>query len=167
MARRLLISALACFLLLASHSVAAFGFGLPEPSIIIDRHDVKNNYVISSSQCHRRRFLQSAAAITVASWAGNESSSSGSIPWRLPSAYAAEDTSAPAAVQTVVVPAMKRFIDNANPSYFVIDVPERFFTIRRSAKGDLPDAQTGQGRRGGTIFTAGDMSKAEVVAVER
>lgn len=165
MARRLLISAVACFL--ASPSVAAFG--LPEPSIIIDRHDVKNNYVISSSQCHRRRFLQSAAAITVASWAGNESSSSGSIPWRLPSAYAAEDTSAPAAVvQTVVVaPAMKRFVDNANPSYFVIDVPERFFTIRRSAKGDLPDAQTGQGRRGGTIFTAGDMSKAEVVAVER
>lgn len=161
MARRLLISAVACFL--ASPSVAAFG--LPEPSIIIDRH-VKND-VISSSQCHRRRFLQSAAAITVASWAGNESSSSGSIPWRLPSAYAAEDTSAPAAVQTVVAPAMKRFVDNANPSYFVIDVPERFFTIRRSAKGDLPDAQTGQGRRGGTIFTAGDMSKAEVVAVER
>lgn len=161
MARRLLISALACFL--ASPSVAAFG--LPEPSIIIDSH-VKND-VISSSQCHRRRFLQSAAAITVASWAGNESSSSGSIPWRLPSAYAAEDTSAPAAVQTVVAPAMKRFVDNANPSYFVIDVPERFFTIRRSAKGDLPDAQTGQGRRGGTIFTAGDMSKAEVVAVER
>lgn len=95
------------------------------------------------------------------------SSSSGSIPWRLPSAYAAEDTSAPAAVQRVVAPAMKRFVDNANPSYFVIDVPERFFTIRRSAKGDLPDAQTGQGRRGGTIFTAGDMSKAEVVAVER
>jgi len=62
---------------------------------------------------------------------------------------------------------MKRFVDNANPSYFVIDVPQRFFTIRRSAKGDLPDAQTGQGRRGGTIFTAGDMSKAEVVAVER
>lgn len=164
MARRVLISAVACFL--ASPSVAAFG--LPEPSIIIDRH-VKNNDVISSSQCHRRRFLQSAAAITVASWVGNESSSSGSIPWRLPSAYAAEDTSAPAAVvQTVVVaPAMKRFVDNANPSYFVIDVPERFFTIRRSAKGDLPDAQTGQGRRGGTIFTAGDMSKAEVVAVER
>lgn len=161
MARRLLISAVACFL--ASPSVAAFG--LPEPSIIIDSH-VKND-VISSSQCHRRRFLQSAAAITVASWAGNVSSSSGSIPWRLPSAYAAEDTSAPAAVQTVVAPAMKRFVDNANPSYFVIDVPERFFTIRRSAKGDLPDAQTGQGRRGGTIFTAGDMSKAEVVAVER
>ena len=70
-------------------------------------------------------------------------------------------------METSVLPAMKRFVDNANPSYFVIDVPQRFFTIRRSAKGDLPDAQTGQGRRGGTIFTAGDMSKAEVVAVER
>lgn len=48
-----------------------------------------------------------------------------------------------------------------------MDVPQRFFAIRRSAKGDLPDAKTGKGRRGGTIFTAGDMAKAEVIAVER
>jgi hypothetical protein len=50
---------------------------------------------------------------------------------------------------------------------FSISVPQRFFAIRRTVKGDLPDAKTGKGRRGGTIFTAGDMSKAEVVAVER
>lgn len=62
---------------------------------------------------------------------------------------------------------MKLFIDTANPSLFAINVPQRFFAIRRSAKGDLPDEKTGKGRRGGTIFSAGDMSKAEVVAVER
>ncbi|KAL7444104.1 hypothetical protein ACHAXH_009950 [Discostella pseudostelligera] len=158
MARRLLITAAVCSL--ASHSVAAWSFGLPD-------HDVVSPS--SSSQSQRRRFLQSAAAITVASWTGNGSSPN-ALPWRVASAYAVEDAFAPVLGETassVPVPAMKRFVDNANPSYFVIDVPQRFFTIRRSAKGDLPDAQTGQGRRGGTIFTAGDMSKAEVVAVER
>jgi hypothetical protein len=64
---------------------------------------------------------------------------------------------------TAVLPEMKSFVDQ----FFVIKVPKNFFTIRRSAKGDLPDAKTGQGRRGSSIFTAGDMSKAEVVAVER
>jgi len=159
MARRLLIIAAVCSL--ASHSVAAWSFGLPD-------HDVVSSSS-SRTQSQRRRFLQSAAAITVASWTGGGPSPNiNIIPWRVSSAYAVEDTLAPAAtVETSVLPAMKRFVDNANPSYFVIDVPQRFFTIRRSAKGDLPDAQTGQGRRGGTIFTAGDMSKAEVVAVER
>lgn len=51
-------------------------------------------------------------------------------------------------------------------SLFSISVPSRFFAIRRSAKGDLPD-EKGRGRRGGTIFTAGDLSKAEVIAIER
>jgi len=50
---------------------------------------------------------------------------------------------------------------------FSLSVPKRFYTLRRSAKGDLPDAKTGKGRRGSSIFTAGDMAKAEVVAVER
>jgi hypothetical protein len=60
---------------------------------------------------------------------------------------------------------MKKFVDPIG--LFEIVVPKRFFSIRRSAKGDLPDEKTGQGRRGSSIFTAGDMGKAEVVAVER
>jgi len=60
---------------------------------------------------------------------------------------------------------MKDFVDPVG--YFSISVPKTFFTLRRSAKGDLPDAKTGKGRRGSSIFTAGDMAKAEVVAVER
>lgn len=52
-------------------------------------------------------------------------------------------------------------------SLFTIRVPNSFFAIRRSAKGDLPDSNTGQGRRGATIFTGGDLQKAELVAIER
>ncbi len=162
MGRQLLLILLPAVFSIASNSAAALS--------VVERNA---NHVNSSSQSQRRRFfLQSAAAITVSSWTGsndvNGLSSNSRMPWRVPTACAAEDTGvvAPAVAQTAV-PAMKRFVDNANPSYFIIDVPQRFFTIRRSAKGDLPDAQTGQGRRGGTIFTAGDMSKAEVVAVER
>lgn len=59
---------------------------------------------------------------------------------------------------------MKSFVDPQG--LFTVNVPKRFFSIRRSAKGDLPN-ERGQGRRGSSIFTAGDMSKAEVVAVER
>eukprot|EP00578_Thalassiosira_sp_NH16_P007748 CAMPEP_0181120074 /NCGR_PEP_ID=MMETSP1071-20121207/23947_1 /TAXON_ID=35127 /ORGANISM="Thalassiosira sp., Strain NH16" /LENGTH=282 /DNA_ID=CAMNT_0023204675 /DNA_START=65 /DNA_END=913 /DNA_ORIENTATION=+ len=138
---RLLISIV--FLSAAVHSAASFGFAKPS---------VNDGVNVISGQ--RRRLLQSTASITVASWTGGLSSST---PWLSPAS--AEDAAAE-------VP-MKRFVDNANPSLFVIDVPQRFFSIRRSAKGDLPDAKTGQGRRGGTIFTAGDMSKAEVIAVER
>lgn len=137
---RLLISIV--FFSAAVHSAAAFGF--PKPS-------VNDGNVISGQ---RRRLLQSTASITVASWTGGLPSST---PWLSPAS--AEDA-------VTEVP-MKSFVDNANPSLFAIDVPQRFFSIRRSAKGDLPDAKTGQGRRGGTIFTAGDMSKAEVIAVER
>lgn len=59
---------------------------------------------------------------------------------------------------------MKSFVDPQG--LFALNVPKRFFVIRRSAKGDLPN-EKGQGRRGSSIFTAGDMAKAEVVAVER
>ena len=62
------------------------------------------------------------------------------------------------------IPEMKKFVDPYG--MFDIEVPEEFFTLRRTAKGDLPDAQ-GKGRRGSSIFTAGNMAKAEVVAVER
>lgn len=71
----------------------------------------------------------------------------------------ADDIAASTAVET------KMFIDPQG--YFAMRLPKNYFTLRRSAKGDLPDAKTGQGRRGSSIFTAGDMSKAEVVAVER
>ena len=58
---------------------------------------------------------------------------------------------------------MKLFTDEL----FTLNIPKRFFALRRRAKGDLPDEKTGQGRRGSSIFSAGDMAKAEVIAVER
>lgn len=60
---------------------------------------------------------------------------------------------------------MKEFVDPQG--LFSLRVPKNFFTLRRTQKGDLPDAKTGKGRRGSSIFTAGNMAKAEVVAVER
>lgn len=60
---------------------------------------------------------------------------------------------------------MKMFLDPQG--MFAVEIPKRFFALRRSAKGDLPDDKTGSGRRGSSIFSAGDMAKAEVVAVER
>ena len=60
---------------------------------------------------------------------------------------------------------MKEFVDPYG--LFSISVPNGFYTLRRKAKGDLPDEKTGKGRRGSSIFTAGNMAKAEVVAVER
>ena len=101
----------------------------------------------------RRRILQSTAALT------------GIVP--LMPVFADEPELVSQSTTVAVEVPMKSFVDNANPSLFSIDVPQRFFAIRRSAKGDLPDAKTGQGRRGGTIFTAGDMAKAEVIAIER
>ena len=60
---------------------------------------------------------------------------------------------------------MKEFVDPLG--LFTIRVPKSFFTLRRTVKGDLPDDKTGKGRRGSSIFTAGNMAKAEVIAVER
>jgi hypothetical protein len=78
---------------------------------------------------------------------------------------------------STLIPSVEAFADNVAAAetkmfvdpqgYFAMRLPKNYFTLRRSAKGDLPDAKTGQGRRGSSIFTAGDMSKAEVVAVER
>jgi hypothetical protein len=68
--------------------------------------------------------------------------------------------------QTAVAPVlMKDFLDPLG--LFSIRVPKSYFALRRTAKGDLPDEKTGQGRRGSSIFTAGDMGKAELIAVER
>ncbi|KAL9188522.1 hypothetical protein ACHAXT_006900 [Thalassiosira profunda] len=137
MARRLLLTTAAACLVAARPGV---GFGFPEPSV---------GDVATASSSRRRFMQQTSAAVVAASWAG------GTLP-----------ASADEAAVATEVP-MKLFVDNAKPSLFAIEVPQRFFSIRRSAKGDLPDAKTGQGRRGGTIFSAGDMSKAEVIAVER
>jgi hypothetical protein len=67
----------------------------------------------------------------------------------------------------VVVPSvpMKLFVDPQG--LFVLSLPQRFFVLRRTAKGDLPDETTGKGRRGSSILNAGDLAKAEVLAVER
>ena len=78
-------------------------------------------------------------------------------------AAAAEDA---AVVPAAAVPVeMKTFVDPKG--LFALNVPKRYFTLRRTEKGDLPDEKTGKGRRGSSIFTAGDMTKAEIVAVER
>jgi len=68
-------------------------------------------------------------------------------------------------VTTAEAVEMKTFVDPKG--LFVLNVPKRFFVIRRTVKGDLPNEETGEGRRGSSIFTAGDMSKVELVAVER
>ena len=60
---------------------------------------------------------------------------------------------------------MKTFVDPKG--LFALNVPKRYYAIRRTVKGDLPDEKTGKGRRGSSIFTAGDLAKAEVIAVER
>ena len=60
---------------------------------------------------------------------------------------------------------MKDFVDPYG--LFSITVPSSFYTLGRKSKGDLPDEKTGKGRRGSSIFTAGNMAKAEVIAVER
>lgn len=78
----------------------------------------------------------------------------------------ADDAVASVAEAPVLIPLeMKEFVDPAG--LFSLRVPKGFYTLRRTQKGDLPDAKTGKGRRGSSIFTAGNMAKAEVVAVER
>jgi hypothetical protein len=67
--------------------------------------------------------------------------------------------------EEVATEEMRYFIDPEN--MFSLRIPKSYFTLRRSAKGDLPDPKTGQGRRGSSIFTAGNMLKAEIVSVER
>jgi len=79
-------------------------------------------------------------------------------------AVAPTATSAPTAT-LAPTEEMKNFIDPVG--MFTLRVPKRFFTIRRTAKGDLPDEKTGIGRRGSSIFTAGDLAKTQVVSIER
>ena len=49
---------------------------------------------------------------------------------------------------------------------FSLNVPTSFYVLKRKDKGDLPD-KNGNGRRGATVFTAGQMKRASVIAVER
>eukprot|EP00979_Chaetoceros_neogracilis_P009367 scaffold2125_cov123-Chaetoceros_neogracile.AAC.2 len=91
----------------------------------------------------------------------------GIITSTIASAVAASVSAPPAlAAEIVASPVeMKTFVDPKG--LFVLNIPKRFFAIRRTAKGDLPDEKTGKGRRGSSIFTAGDLAKTEVIAVER
>ena len=138
--------------ILAIISPLAAGFGFIDNSST----NLKRQH---NPNVQRRQFIQTTAGITIASLTG------GAAPVITSPANAIIDVEG-LPTETVEVP-MKTFVDNANPSLFAINVPQRFFAIRRTSKGDLPDAKTGKGRRGGTIFSAGDMAKAEVIAVER
>jgi hypothetical protein len=81
-----------------------------------------------------------------------------------PSVAVAQDTTTITTAQLQPLE-MKTFVDPQG--LFALRVPSNFYTLRRTVKGDLPDAKTGKGRRGSSIFTAGNMAKAEVIAVER
>ena len=76
----------------------------------------------------------------------------------IPKVALADDLSAPPLDMTL-------FIDPKG--LFSVIVPSRFFKLRRTDKGDLPNEKTGKGRRGSSIFTAGDLGKAEIIAIER
>lgn len=113
----------------------------------------------------RRQFLQKVASTTTGAIIGMGISDSSNIAFAadVEEAVPAAVTAAPVVIQNTIE--MKTFLDPKG--LFAINVPKRFFAIRRTVKGDLPNEKTGQGRRGSSIFTAGDMSKAEVVAIER
>ena len=104
----------------------------------------------------RRTLLQNLALVTT---------SASSIPCMMafPNVALAEEEAAAVVVENAVE--MKTFVDPQG--MFALTLPKRFFALRRTSKGDLPDSKTGAGRRGSSIFTGGDMAKAEVVAVER
>ena len=116
-----------------------------------------NSKSTSAGTSERRQFLSKIVSSTA-------TATTGIIGFNAfhPSPSLAEDVAATATTNTIE---MKTFLDPKG--LFAINVPKRFFAIRRTVKGDLPDEATGKGRRGSSIFTAGDMAKAEVVAVER
>ncbi|GMH55795.1 hypothetical protein TL16_g01994 [Triparma laevis f. inornata] len=102
-------------------------------------------------------------------------------------------TSTPALAEGPPAPlTMTNYVDKEEGE-FALRVPTKFYILRRKDKGDLPDKvrrirrqrrdvlssgspnlfltltrlQNGNGRRGATIFTAGNMASASVIAVER
>jgi hypothetical protein len=148
MERRLSLAVAAyCFAVLSTWTLAlvpSVKIHMPETTgiAIADEARTKGNSLLTA---RRSILFQAAAGISMLSYGGSA-----------PLVYA--ETVGDTSID------MKTFLDPLG--MFAINVPTRFFTIRRSAKGDLPDAK-GKGRRGSTIFSAGDMSKAEVVAIER
>jgi len=106
---------------------------------------------INNNHGNRRNFVKSVTAASAASLVVDV--------LKPHHALAAVDVSS-----QVEVP-MKMFVDPKG--LFALSVPQRFFTLRRTEKGDLPDEKTGKGRRGSSIFTAGDLVKTEIIAVER
>lgn len=117
-----------------------------------------NGRIASTPTASRRRWLQESSSASLAAAIGAGLLSGGFLPRSAAVANADDGTLA-------VAEEMKDFVDPVG--YFTIRVPKSFFAIRRSSKGDLPDPKTGEGRRGSSIFTAGNLQKAEVVAVER
>ncbi len=77
----------------------------------------------------------------------------------LPAAYISRPAFAEVGVNS-------RVFTDKDEGLFSLTLPNGYYALRRTVKGDLPDAN-GRGRRGATIFTAGDMKKASVVAVEK
>jgi hypothetical protein len=112
----------------------------------------------SWTRVHARTGSEDGIAISRRDWFGSLAAVGAVICAPYQAAYAEELTAA------APVP-MKDFLDPLG--LFSIRIPKIYFALRRTAKGDLPDEKTGQGRRGSSIFTAGDMSKAELIAIER
>ncbi len=124
--------------------------------------------ITTSSSSSRRAWLTNGllVASTVTGVVGCGSAMLPAVVWAENADGTTTTTSTTAAAAVApTVPDMKDFVDPQG--LFSLQVPQDFFTLRRTQKGDLPDAKTGQGRRGSSIFTAGNMAKAEVVAVER
>lgn len=109
----------------------------------------RSTALFQTNNNNRRNFLDAVFSTTIASVVSST----------IASPALGVDVVAPAPIE------MKTFVDPKG--LFALNVPKSFFAIRRTVKGDLPDEKTGKGRRGSSIFTAGDMAKAEVIAVER
>jgi len=113
----------------------------------------------SQSECyHRRGFLAASSSFAATLFVTTFPKAS----------MAADDVAEATPPPSPPTPSLRDFKPGVGPDdYFEVLVPKRFFTLRRSAKGDLPDESTGTGRRGATLFSSGDLSKAEIVGVER
>lgn len=145
---------------------------LPASSSIDEKHSCSENRVVEP---HDNLHLAESAIVTSGKSRRNAlrflgksiflSSSALVVNIFDPCAVIAADDSAVVSTSIRSITEMKDFLDPVG--LFSIRVPKSYFVLRRSSKGDLPDPKTGQGRRGSSIFSAGDMTKAEIVAIER
>jgi hypothetical protein len=147
--RRKLLPAWMMMTLSIVHTSSAFSASLAS---------VKASRGASCTRVHARTGSEDGITVSRRDWFGSLAAVGAVICAPYQAAFAEEQTAVAA------VP-MKEFLDPLG--LFSIRVPKAFFTLRRTAKGDLPDEKTGIGRRGSSIFTAGEMSKAELIAVER